>query len=295
MGTHYTKFINRLFRRGLRTKYINFFYMLSREHKRQIHAICKWKLGNTYDIVVLSTKFKIISFGDLVTSVFRMLILQLELKVRRYRKKEIFVPIPVAPWRGFRLGLTFFLKNVKNRIQHIKVHRKVEYFHKLLGELWDTYYGESATSRTILEFTENVLAKSENYRSARFHPVREGRRQPVQDNKVEIEVKVKYNEKRIRFRAVELGYLKKIRRRRRQESLANYKSYAFFKMTSDMRNFRKRIYFRGYRRHARKMGEKMRYEKKHFFKLFNRWKGVTSMKSSDKFRERWVKRLSVNK
>ena len=84
--------------------------MLNREHKQQTHAMCKWKFGKDYDITILSANFTITSFGDLVTSVFKMLILRLELKVRRYRKKEIFVPTPVAPWRGFRLGLHYFLK-----------------------------------------------------------------------------------------------------------------------------------------------------------------------------------------
>jgi hypothetical protein len=66
-------------------------------------------------------------------------------------------------------------------------------------------------------------------------------------------------------------------------------------MTADPRHNRKPVYFRGYRRHSREMSKKMRSEKKNFSKLVNRLKSVAIIKSSDKFRERWVKRLSVIK
>jgi hypothetical protein len=102
--------------------------------------------------------------------------LELELKSKKYRKKEILTPIPVSPWRGVRLGLNLVLKNAKNRIEKIKRHKKIKFLYNILDELWDTHTDLSLTSKEIIEFSENVLKHAENFRSTRLFPVSAKRR-----------------------------------------------------------------------------------------------------------------------
>jgi len=173
--THYNKFINRLHRKGLKSRYLTFFYNLLREHKKKVKNLCKWKYGSD-DLTKVPVKVKIPTFPRVIRGVFSMISLKLELRYRKFRKKEILVPVPIAPWRGLRLGLTLLLKNSRSRVQHIKVHRKVEFLNKLLTEIWETYYRISLTAKDVIEFTDKVLNNTENFRSTQLFPVKLERR-----------------------------------------------------------------------------------------------------------------------
>merc|ERR1712070_497186 len=107
---------------------------------------------------------------------FNKITLELELKSRKFRKKEILIPIPVSPWKGTRMGLSLLLKNSQTRIDKKKRHRKHKFLYNLLDEMWDTQNQTSLTSKNVVEFTENVLEHAENFRSTRLFPVKKSRR-----------------------------------------------------------------------------------------------------------------------
>merc|ERR1712023_373107 len=92
------------------------------------------------------------------------------------RKLEVKSTVLTAPWKGFRLGINLLLKNSKTRLEIFKRHRKVEYLYKLFDEIWDTYYGQSITSRNVVEFTDSVLKHSQHYKTSQFFTVWHRRR-----------------------------------------------------------------------------------------------------------------------
>ena len=117
-----------------------------------------------------------LTFHRFLKFVFTKITLEVELKHRKFRKKEILTPAPVAPWRGVRLGLNLLLKNVHQRIDKKKRLRKHKFLYNVLDELWDTQNNTSVTCKNILEFTTNVLNNAENYRSTKLFPVKRSRR-----------------------------------------------------------------------------------------------------------------------
>jgi hypothetical protein len=141
--------------------------------KKRILTIYHWRLKK------FKTKFppkkKVLNFSKFFKSVFDKITLELELKSRKFRKKEILIPIPVSPWKGTRMGLSLLLKNSQTRIDKKKKHRKHKFLYNLLDEMWDTQNQTSLTSKNVVEFTENVLEHAENFRSTRLFPVKKSR------------------------------------------------------------------------------------------------------------------------
>ena len=111
-----------------------------------------------------------------MNSIFKIITIRLELKVRKFKKSEVVVPAPVSPRRGLRLGLDMLLKNSKLRIQKTRLPRKIELLYRFLDEIWDTFHGKSLTCKDVLDFTTKVLDNSENYRSSQLFPVKFERR-----------------------------------------------------------------------------------------------------------------------
>jgi len=190
-----------------------------REHKKKVKNLCKWKYGSS-NFTKLPLKIKLLTFPDIIRSVFGMISLKLELRFRKFRKKEILVPVPIAPWRGLRLGLTLLLKNAANRIQKIKIHRKHEFLNKLLMEVWETYYSISLTAKNVIEFTDKVLDNNENFRSTQFFPVKMERRdvlsQIIKNKTIETKVttkKILDNVKKLKARTAKIKYKSKILKR----------------------------------------------------------------------------------
>ena len=142
--------------------------------KKRILTIYHWRLKK-FNIKLPSRK-KVLSFSKFFKSVFNKITLELELKSRKFRKKEILIPIPVSPWKGTRMGLSLLLKNSQTRIDKKKRHRKHKFLYNLLDEMWDTQNQTSLTSKNVVEFTENVLEHAENFRSTRLFPVKKARR-----------------------------------------------------------------------------------------------------------------------
>merc|ERR1711977_552142 len=174
LNTHYNKFLNFMMRKGYRNRFISLFYKLLRLFKKRILTIYHWRLKK-FNIKLPSRK-KVLSFSKFFKSVFNKITLELELKSRKFRKKEILIPIPVSPWKGTRMGLSLLLKNSQTRIDKKKRHRKHKFLYNLLDEMWDTQNQTSLTSKNVVEFTENVLEHAENFRSTRLFPVKKSRR-----------------------------------------------------------------------------------------------------------------------
>lgn len=128
------------------------------------------------------SKKELLTFSRFFESVFKKITLELELKSRKFRKKEILIPIPVSPWKGTRMGLRLLLKNSQTRIDKKKRHRKHKFLYNLLDEMWDTENQMSLTSKNVVEFTENVLEHAENFRSTRLFPVKKTRRMVYPSN-----------------------------------------------------------------------------------------------------------------
>merc|ERR1712107_810703 len=141
------------------------------------------------------SKKELLTFSRFFESVFKKITLELELKSRKFRKKEILIPIPVSPWKGTRMGLRLLLKNSQTRIDKKKKHRKHKFLYNLLDELWDTQNQTSLTSKNVVEFTKNVLEHAENFISTRLFPVKKSR-QIVYPSKLLNELEEKKVEKK---------------------------------------------------------------------------------------------------
>ena len=134
---------------------------------------------NSFSVKSVPNNLAFPTFSRVFALIVRALTFTLELKVRKFKKSEVLTPVPISPWRGFRLGTNLLLKNAKTRIQLVRRPRKVEKLYRLLDELWDTLHGQSATCKGIKDFTTKVLESFENYRSTQLFPVREDRREVV--------------------------------------------------------------------------------------------------------------------
>ena len=44
----------------------------------------------------------------------KIITFEIELTQKLFRRKVIFIPKPIAPWRGVRLGLLLLIKNSKS-------------------------------------------------------------------------------------------------------------------------------------------------------------------------------------
>lgn len=176
--TSYMKFLNFFMRKGFKNRYINFFYDLLRLHKKKLKQICMWKYNSSKFNVInfTSKKVKIPTFSKLFRNVSRLITFKIELKYRKFRKKEILKPIPVAPWRGFRLGFNLLLKNSKTSLYNLDKPRKLHRLYYILIEFWDTFYGISETIKNVKDFTQKVLENSANFRFPRLFSVRPERR-----------------------------------------------------------------------------------------------------------------------
>jgi len=142
-----------------------------RLHKKKLNLLKQTKniLKKDYD------KIFSLRFSVLFQRVLNLVRINLELKYRKYRKKEILIPSPVAPWKGLRLGLNLLLKNAQNSLLYTTKPRKLQPLYKLLTEMWDTFYGYSLTCQNILDFTNKVIDNFENYKSAQIFCVRKDR------------------------------------------------------------------------------------------------------------------------
>jgi len=174
LKTHYSKFLNFLMRKGYRNRFITLFYKLLRLFKKRMMTIYHWRKKKFK--IKFPSRTEVLSFPKFFKSVFDKITLELELKSRKFRKKEILIPIPVSPWKGTRMGLSLLLKNSQTRIDKKKKHRKHKFLYNLLDEMWDTQNQTSLTSKNVVEFTENVLEHAENFRSTRLFPVKKSRR-----------------------------------------------------------------------------------------------------------------------
>jgi len=180
LKTHYNKFLNFLMRKGYRNRFITLFYKLLRLFKKRMITIYHWRLKKFK--IKFPSRNNVLTFSKFFKSVFDKITLELELKSRKFRKKEILIPIPVSPWKGTRMGLRLLLKNSQTRIDKKKRHRKHKFLYNLLDEMWDTENQMSLTSKNVVEFTENVLEHAENFRSTRLFPVKKTRRMVYPSN-----------------------------------------------------------------------------------------------------------------
>lgn len=183
LTTAYMKFINYLMRKGLKDRYFTFFYSLIRIYKQKIRAILGWKY-NTPNFNNLPKDTVVPSFFFFLAKVFRLITLKVELKTHKFGKAESFSLKLLAPFRGFRLGLNLLFQNSKTRLEFIRRHRKVEYLYKLFSEIWDTSYGQSTTSKDIMEFTDTVLKKTQKSRTRLIFSVWRKRRKILSIGKI---------------------------------------------------------------------------------------------------------------
>lgn len=217
--TPYNKFINYLMRKGNKDRYLNFFYALARVYKQKIRSIFNWKY-KTIDFNILPKEIVIPSFFTFLGKVFRAIMLRLELRVRSFRKLEVKSTVLTAPWKGFRLGINLLLKNSKTRLEIFKRHRKVEYLYKLFDEIWDTYYGQSITSRNVVDFTDSVLKHSQHYKTSQFFTVWHRRRKVLYVGKKLFKKKMKKQKD---------GILTKFEKFRNFKKAKNFLSFSHFK------------------------------------------------------------------
>lgn len=178
--------------------------------KKRILTIYHWRLRK-FNIKFPSKK-EVLNFSKFFRSVFDKITLELELKSRKFRKKEILIPIPVSPWKGTRMGLSLLLKNSQTRIDKKKKHRKHKFLYNLLDEMWDTQNQTSLTSKNVVEFTENVLEHAENFRSTRLFPVKKSR-QLVYPSKLIDEIENQKLEKKPRGRVSSKVFFKEKRKK----------------------------------------------------------------------------------
>lgn len=178
--------------------------------KKRILTIYHWRLRK-FNIKFPSKK-EVLNFSKFFRSVFDKITLELELKSRKFRKKEILIPIPVSPWKGTRMGLSLLLKNSQTRIDKKKKHRKHKFLYNLLDEMWDTQNQTSLTSKNVVEFTENVLEHAENFRSTRLFPVKKAR-QLVYPSKLIDEIENQKLEKKPRGRVSSKVFFKEKRKK----------------------------------------------------------------------------------
>jgi len=193
----YDKFLNLFMRKGLKNRSIKIFYDLLRAHKKRIRFLCVWKY-NSSSLNIFNQFLKLPTFPIILNSIFKIITIRLELKVRKFKKSEVVVPAPVSPRRGLRLGLDMLLKNSKLRIQKTRLPRKIEFLYRFLDEIWDTFHGKSLTCKDVLDFTTKVLDNSENYRSTQLFPVKFERRLKFFDK-----------EKRFKIFVIEINKFKK--------------------------------------------------------------------------------------
>ena len=116
------------------------------------------------------------TFSYMMAYVFESITFKMELHSRIHREKDLLVPMPLAPWRGFKIGLDLFFKNAEARTNTIQRPRKVLYLYKILDEFWGTFSGKSKTSKNVAEFSMKVLENFENFRLAKLFPVRSNKR-----------------------------------------------------------------------------------------------------------------------
>lgn len=190
--TPYDKFLNLFVKKGFKNRYIKFFYNLLRAHKKRVKFLCAWKYGSS-SVNSVPSFLKLPKFSLFINNLFKLITLKLELKLRKFKRSEVLVPMPISPWRSLRLGLNLLIKNSKIRIQKVKVSRKNEALHRLLDEMWDTVNNKSLTSKSILDFTNKVLESSENFRSTQLFPVNLNRRKLFNEKKFISEPKVLLN------------------------------------------------------------------------------------------------------
>lgn len=106
----------------------------------------------------------------------KLITFEIELTQKLFRKKVIFIPKPIAPWRGIRLGLLLLIKNSKSRVEKKIRPRKKKFLYNILDEFWDIIHGKGITCKNVIEFTLNVLLHAENYRSTKLFTVKPIRR-----------------------------------------------------------------------------------------------------------------------
>ena len=155
-----------------------------RAHKKRVKELCKIKYGD-YSIHSVPKTKGIPTFPLLMGVVFRIITLKLELRMRKFRKKDILIPVPMAPWRGARLGLNMLFKNAAARVITTPRPRKIEFLYRLLDEFWDIFHGKGVTCKNVLEFTEKALESSENYALTPLFPVSKFKRSVV-PGKIEV-------------------------------------------------------------------------------------------------------------
>ena len=147
-----------------------------------MNTVYNLQLNEEKDELPLKETF--FEFRNFIIAVFTKITLELELTFRKFKKKEILVPIPVSSWKGFRLGLNILLKNTKTRLDKKKLVRKNKFLYNLFEELWETLEDKSVTCKNLIEFTANVLENEENYRSTQHFPVRREKRFVVPEVKI---------------------------------------------------------------------------------------------------------------
>jgi len=108
-----------------------------------------------------------LSFIEVLKTVIARIILRIELRMTKFKKREFINPVIMAPWRGFRLGLAFLMKNVKNQVQYIKRDRKRDYLYKILTEFMEIYYGKGSTCKNVYEFHNKVMEYQSSFRNHR--------------------------------------------------------------------------------------------------------------------------------
>lgn len=246
-----------------------------RAHKKRVKFLCAWKYGSS-SVNSVPSFLKLPKFSLFINNLFKLITLKLELKLRKFKRSEVLVPMPISPWRSLRLGLNLLIKNSKVRIQKVKVSRKNEALHRLLDEMWDTVNNKSLTSKSILDFTNKVLESSENFRSTQLFPVNLNRRKLFNEKKIISEPKHLLNLSLKKKKSFKKDRNLNLLKENNNNKKKNFKIFLFKKIRLRSTEWRRRRRRRRLRLFLKKKG-KIKFKKKGK-KKFNRFKKLKKRK-----------------
>lgn len=169
----YMKFLNYSMKKGLKNRFLNFFFNLLRVHKKMVGIFLRRKKYKDYE---LKNIFRYLEFPLVFKTVARLVSVNLELRYSRLRKTQIAVPTIRAPWRALRLGLSLLLKTAKDKIISAPLNRKTGLLYNLWSEIWKTYHRRSITASKSVKYVNEVISEIHNYKLSKLFPMRRDRR-----------------------------------------------------------------------------------------------------------------------
>jgi len=169
----YMKFLNYLMRKGLKNRFLNFFFNLLRVHKEMVGMFIRRQNYKDYELKKL---LRYLEFPFVFKTVARLVSVKVELRYSRLRRKQIAVPTIRAPWKALRLGLSLLLRTAKEKIISAPLNRKTGLLYNLWSEIWNTYHRRSLTASKSVKYVDEVIREIHNYRLSKLYPMRKDRR-----------------------------------------------------------------------------------------------------------------------